>query len=97
MRDLVHEPRGQHLAADVAGGDLDRAVARELLRLGHGRLDAVGEVEGRVGDQPSGAGRCDTTTTWSIPPGGVPPQPSVMSKTWRPTTVTPISSQYARV
>ena len=36
-------------AADVAGGDLDRAVARELLCLGHGRLDAVGEVERRLG------------------------------------------------
>ena len=47
--------------------------------------------------QPSGAGRCDTTTTWSIPLGGVPPQPSVRSKTWRPTIVTPIWSQYARV
>ena len=52
---------------------------------------------GAWGSQPSGGGRCVTTTTWSIPPGGVPSQPSVMSKTWRPTIVTPISSQYERV
>jgi hypothetical protein len=38
-----------------------------------------------------------TTTTWSIPPGGFPSQPSVMSKTWRPTSVAPIWSQYGRV
>src|SRR4026207_2391191 len=42
--------------------------------------------------QPSGAGRCDTTTTWSIPLGGVPPQPSVRSKTWRPATRHPLSA-----
>src|ERR1044072_5810000 len=47
--DLVDEPRGQHLAADVAGGDLDRTVARELLRLGPGRLDAVDAVERSLG------------------------------------------------
>ena len=46
---LVHEPRGQHLAADVAGSDLDRAVARDLLCLGHGRLDAADEAERRLG------------------------------------------------
>ena len=46
---LVDEPRGQHLATDVAGGDLDRAPARELLRLGDGCLDAVDEVERRLG------------------------------------------------
>ncbi|MEV4176032.1 hypothetical protein [Nonomuraea sp. NPDC049709] len=52
---------------------------------------------GASGSQPSGIGRCVTTTTWAISPGGLPPQPFVMSKTWRPTIVTPISSQYDRV
>src|SRR3954468_22929853 len=45
---------------------------------------------GASGSQPSGSGRCVTTTTWPTPPGGFPPQPSVMSKTWRPTIVAPI-------
>src|SRR4029078_13686203 len=52
---------------------------------------------GASGSQPWAASRCVTTTTWSIPPGGFPSQPSVMSKTWRPTSVAPIWSQYGRV
>src|SRR6476661_10642612 len=46
---LVDQTCGEHLATDVAGGDLDHAVTGELLRLGHGRLDAVDEVKRRVG------------------------------------------------
>jgi hypothetical protein len=38
---LVDQARGQHLATNVASGDLDDSVARKPLRLGHGRLDAV--------------------------------------------------------
>src|SRR5262249_30184292 len=41
--------RGKHLATDVASGDLDHAVTRELLGLGHGSLNAVDEVERRLG------------------------------------------------
>jgi hypothetical protein len=37
---LVDQARGKHLATDVASGDLDHAVTRKLLRLGHGCLDA---------------------------------------------------------
>ena len=70
---LVDQARGKHMATDVASGDLDDAVTRELLR------------------------QCVTTTTWSTPPGGFPSQPSVKSKTWRPTIVAPIWSQYGRV
>src|SRR6266542_5914360 len=33
---LVDQTCGKHLATDVASGDLDDAVTRELLRLGHG-------------------------------------------------------------
>ena len=46
---LVDQARGKHLATDVASGDLDYAVTRELLRLGHGCLDAVDEVKRRLG------------------------------------------------
>ena len=46
---LVDQARGEHLATDVASGDLDDAVTRKLLRLGHGCLDAVDEVERRLG------------------------------------------------
>ena len=46
---LVDQARGQHLATDVTRGDLDYAVTRKLLRLGHGCLDAVDEVERRLG------------------------------------------------
>ena len=46
---LVDQARGKHLATDVAGGDLDDAVTRKLLRLGHGCLDAVDEVKRRLG------------------------------------------------
>ena len=95
---LVDQTRREHLATDVASGDLDRAVTRERLRRGHGCLDAVDEVERRLGVPALGpSGRCVTTTTWSIPLGGAPSQPSVMSKTWRPAIVTPIWSQYGRV
>ena len=94
---LVDQTRGKHLATDVASGDLDQAVTCKLLRPGQGCLDAVDEVKGASGPQPSGSGRWVTTTTWSIPLGAFPSQPSVMSKTWRPATVTPIWSQYARV
>ncbi|GID30626.1 hypothetical protein Abr02nite_56090 [Paractinoplanes brasiliensis] len=80
------------MASDVTGGHLDQPGARQFLRLGHRRLDA-----GDEGFQFPGGGRWVTTTTLSIPAGGSPPQPSVMSKTWRPTTVTPIRSQYGRV
>src|SRR3712207_7450740 len=45
---LVNQTCGEHLAADVTSSDLDGAVTRELLRLGHGRLDAVDEVERRL-------------------------------------------------
>ena len=41
---LVHETRGEELAANVSGRDLDSAVARELPRLDHRCLDAVNEV-----------------------------------------------------
>ena len=46
---LVDQTCGEHLAADVASSDLDSAVARKLLRLGHGCLDAVDKVERRLG------------------------------------------------
>src|SRR5512145_1316978 len=46
---LVDQARGKHLATDVASGDLDHAVTRKLLRLGHGCLDAVDEVKWRLG------------------------------------------------
>ena len=46
---LVDQTCSKHLATDVAGGDLDHAVTRKLLRLGHGCLDAVDEVERRLG------------------------------------------------
>ena len=46
---LVDQTCGEHLAADVASSDLDSAVTRKLLRLGHGCLDAVDEVERRLG------------------------------------------------
>src|SRR3954449_10244136 len=46
---LVDQTCGEHLATDVAGGDLDHPVTRELLRLGHRRLDAVNEVKRRAG------------------------------------------------
>lgn len=52
-----------HPATDVAGGDLDDAVAHELLRLGHSCLDAVDEVKRRVGVPALGFDRCVTTTT----------------------------------
>jgi hypothetical protein len=45
---LVDQTCGKHLATDLAGGDLDHAVTRELLGLGHGCLDAVDEVERRL-------------------------------------------------
>src|SRR5947208_3104694 len=48
---LVDQTRGKHLATDVASGDLDHAVTRKLLRLGHGCLDAVDEVKRRLGDR----------------------------------------------
>jgi hypothetical protein len=46
---LVDQTCGKNLATDVASGDLDHAVTRKLLRLGHGGLDAVDEVKRRVG------------------------------------------------
>src|SRR5688572_13677528 len=46
---LVDEARGKRLASDVTGGDLDDAVARELPRRGDGCLDALDEVERRLG------------------------------------------------
>ena len=46
---LVDQAGGEHLATDVASGDLDYAVTRKLLRLGHGCLDAVDEVKRRLG------------------------------------------------
>src|SRR5258706_847899 len=46
---LVDQTCGEHLATDVASSDLDSAVTRKLLRLGHGRLDAVDEVKRRLG------------------------------------------------
>jgi hypothetical protein len=46
---LVDQAGGEDLAADVAGGDLDRAVVRERLGPGHGGPDAVDEVERRLG------------------------------------------------
>src|SRR5262245_46836297 len=46
---LVDQARGKHLATNVASGDLDHAVTRKLLRLGHGCLDAVDEVKRRLG------------------------------------------------
>ena len=46
---LVDQTRGKHLATDVAGGDLDHAVTRKLLRLGYGCLEAADEVERRLG------------------------------------------------
>src|SRR5215213_5480726 len=69
---LVDQARGKHLATDVASSDLDHAVTRKLLRLGHGGLDAVDEPKRRLGVPALGFGRCVTTTTWSIPPGGFP-------------------------
>jgi ribosomal protein S3AE len=36
---LLDQARGKHLTTDLAGGDLDDAVTRKLLRRGHGRLD----------------------------------------------------------
>ena len=94
---LVDQTRGKHLATDLTSGDLDQAVTRKRLRLDHGCLDAVDEAKRRLGVPARGSGRCVTTTTWSMPPGGFPPQPSVMSKTWRPTIAAPIRSQYGRV
>src|SRR4029434_7308528 len=46
---LVDQARGKHLATDVASGDLDQAVTRKLMRLGHGCFDAVDEVKRRLG------------------------------------------------
>lgn len=79
-------------ANGVASRDLDRAVTRKLLRLGHGHLDAVDEVKLCLGSQPSRFARCITTTTWSIPPGGCQSQPSLMSKRWPPTIAASIWS-----
>ncbi|MBT0769900.1 transposase [Kineosporia sp. J2-2] len=92
----IRQPRGERLAADVAGGHLDQVLTREFLCLGHARLDAVGEVERRPGVPALGPVRWVTTTTWSMPLGGVPSRSSVRSNTWRPVTVTPIWSQYGR-
>ncbi len=47
---LVDQPRGQHLPADVAGGDLDHAITREFLRPGHCRFDGVDEGERSLGE-----------------------------------------------
>lgn len=90
--DLVDQARGQHLAADVTGGDLDDAVSGELLRLAMAASTPSTKWNGAAG-----CGRWVTTTTWSIPLGGLPSQPSVRSKTWRPTSVAPIWSQYGRM
>ena len=46
---LVDQTGGQHLPTDVARSDLDDAVTGKLLRRGHGCLDAVDEVERRLG------------------------------------------------
>lgn len=53
---LVDQARGKDLATDVAGGDLDDAVTREPLRLGHGRLDAVDEASPSDNQSSSGPG-----------------------------------------
>ena len=93
---LVDQAHGKHLATDVTSGGLDDAVTRQLLRFRHRCRDAVDEVKRRSGCQPSGCGRCVTTTTSSIRLGGFPSQPSVRSKTSPPASVAPISSQYGR-
>ena len=46
---LVDQTRSKRLATDVAGGDLDDAVTREVLCLGHGCFDAVDEMERCLG------------------------------------------------
>ncbi|WP_208800462.1 hypothetical protein [Microbispora triticiradicis] len=43
---VADQTRGKHLVTDVAGGDLDQAVTRKLLRLGHGCLVAEGHADG---------------------------------------------------
>src|SRR6187455_1329422 len=45
---LVDEARGKDLATNIAGGDLDHAVTRKLLRPGHGCLDAGDKVKRRL-------------------------------------------------
>jgi hypothetical protein len=95
--DLVDEPGGQHLAADVAGGDLDRAVARELLCLAMAASTPSTKWNGASGRQPSGAGRCDTTTRGRSRWVACRPSRPSGRRRGRPKTVTPTSSQYARV
>ena len=77
MRTSSTRPTAKRLATDVASGDLDHAVTRKLLRLGHGCLDAVDEVKRRLGVSPRAPAGV-ATDTWSIPLGGFPSQPSVM-------------------
>src|SRR5689334_2033838 len=47
------------------------------------------------GCQPSGLGRCETTTTWS-PAGGFPSQPFTRSNRVRPITIVPIEAHIGR-
>ena len=95
---LVDQACGKHLATYVASGDLDDAVTRELLRLDHGCLDAVDEVERRLGMPALGPAPVSHDDDVVDPrPEVFLSQPSVMSKTCRPTIVAPIGSRYGRV
>ena len=91
--DLVDQAGRKHLATHVASGDLDDAVTVSSWALATAATTPSTKWNGAPVSQPSGCGRWVTTTTWSIPLGGVPSQPSVRSKTWRPAIVTPIWSQ----
>ena len=48
-RDLVDQPRRERLTAEIARGDADETVAREVLGERDARLDRVGGVERGVG------------------------------------------------
>jgi hypothetical protein len=94
---LVDQARGKHLATDVASGDLDHAVPRELLGLGHGCLDPVDEVKRRLGVAALGL-RPVRHDDHVVDPARRLAAPAVRQvEDVAATIVTPIWSQYARV
>ena len=91
--EAVGEPRVDHLAADVAGGHAHGAVvAGDLARDLDRALDppSVTNVNGASGCRSIHASGTEwVTTTTGTSRGCRPLQPSVMSKSRRPTTSAP--------
>ena len=87
-RHVIDEPQRQRLHADVtrAHTPISPWPASSCARAIPSSTE-VAKWYDASGCHPSGLGRCDTTTTWSLA-GGWPSQPLVRSNWCRPMTAT---------